>query len=218
MGWKATLVALLLAMAAMPSQACYTGLTIIPTAETVGEAHYGIEAQVDGPTDPLTADTRILNTEIGIGPNIEVGVDFDLSKGAPTTLLLNAKWLASQGGERKPAVALGICNVGRHLVASPYAVATQQFGKLRGHAGLIGIEGDDHWFVGLDHELDNGLILMADYTEGAGNYSSLGAGWELGGPWSMMAGLQFPNTSGDETLFTVHLVITGPYRSTQGGG
>ena len=217
--WKvALLLTALVAAVSFPAYACYSGLAIIPTAETVGEGYYGIEPQLDGPLDSLSAETRLLNTEVGIGPRFEGGVDLDLSEDAPTRLLLNAKWLLAEGGERGPAVALGVCNVGRHLVSSPYAVATQELGAgLRGHAGVIGIEGDHHWFAGLDKALESGLLLMADYTEGAGNYSSLGAGLELGGPWSAMAALQFPNTQGDETLFTVHLVFTAPYRPVEGG-
>jgi len=217
-GWKVALASILFALYALPAHACYSGLTIIPTAETLGEGYYGIEPELDGRLGSRTVETRLLNTEIGIGRRFEAGVDFDLSKDAPTGLLLNAKWLVAEGGERKPAVALGICNVGRHVVSSPYVVGTQQLGaRLRGHAGVIGVEGDSHPFVGLDSEIAPGVVAMADYTEGSDSFSSLGVGWEMGGPWSAMAALQLPNTRGEETLFTVHLVFTAPYRAVAEG-
>jgi hypothetical protein len=50
---------------------------------------------------------------------------------------------------------------------------------------------------------------MGDWTDGRDNYSSLAANFVLSQHASIMAGLMFPNGSGD-ARFSVHFVLCGP--------
>lgn len=201
---------LIVIVATLPGLACYSGLTLIPTADTVGAKQFGIEFQVDGSLPAHAADTFILNTEFGLSDRFEAGVDFDLSADADPTYLLNAKYVVLKRNDGAQAVAAGICNVGRHLESSPYLVGTQSFGAVRGHLGAIGSDGKARWFAGADYALTKQLILLADYISGDENLSSLGISQQFTDNIGLLAGAQFPNTAGD-TLFTVHLVINGAY-------
>jgi len=198
----------------IPAQACYTGLVNIPTAEVVEPGQYGIELQLDGSFASGTADTRILNTELGLSPRFEAGVDFDLSREAETRTLLNAKCLLSHGGNR-PALALGVCNVGRHASSTPYLVATQEFHQTRGHLGAARIDGRDRWFVGGDHAVNDKLTFMADYTSGSDNLAAVGASYQFADRFGVMAGVILPNSRDEDTGLTVHFVFSRPYRRAE---
>jgi hypothetical protein len=202
----------LLVLAAPPAQACYSGLVNIPTADLVEPGQYGLELQLDGALRGGGADTRILNTELGLGPRCEAGLDFDLSEEADTWALLNAKYLLAAGGPKRPAVALGVCGVGRSVTNMPYLVATQEFPDVRGHLGWARIDDQNRWFVGVDRALNDKLTLMADYTSGSDNVATVGAGYQFTDTFGVMAGVVFPNASEEDTGFTIHFVLNGPYR------
>lgn len=204
------LVAILVLAATVPGVACYSGLMLIPTTDTVGAKQFGVEFQVDGSIPTPKADTYILNTEVGITDRIEAGVDFDLSKDAEPRVLFNGKYVLLKRAGGTQALAIGVCGVGEHVKASPYLVGTQYFGFVRGHLGAIGVDGKTRWFVGADRAMTDKLTLMADYTSGDENFSSLGASYQFTDHVGLLAGAQFPNEGGD-TLFTVHLVINGPW-------
>lgn len=209
----ATLAALTLAAtAAAPARAAHTGLLIIPTAETVGAQTYLIEPQFDGTFPARRAETRVLNIEFGIGRRFETGVDFDLSEDAPTRLLLNAKYLLAPGGGDAPALAVGVTNVGRDVKSAPYLVVTHDFEISRVHLGTAHIEGRDRWFVGVDRALGERLTVLADYTSGADNFSSVGASYRHSERLELVAGTQIPNADEGDPLFTLHVVLTGRYR------
>jgi hypothetical protein len=198
----------------MPAFACYSGLTIVPTADVTGANTYGLELQFDGDVPTPAPDTRILNTELGFGDRFEAGVDFDLSEDADPRTLVNAKYQLSRNTEGTKLLALGVCSVGSGLRASPYAVGTRDYGTFRGHLGLIRTDEADRAFVGVDKALDDRITAMLDYTAGDESYSSVGISYQHDDRFGVLAGLQFPNAGG-ETLFTVHLVLSGPYHLTR---
>ena len=196
----------------VPALGCYTGLTIIPTAETIEPGKYGIEMQFDGAFAQGNAHTHIFNTEFGLVPRLEVGVDFDLSQGTDSRVLLNAKYLLLAAGKNTPALALGICSVAHGLKSSPYFVATYDFGALRGHLGSTIMDGNNRWFIGADRALTDKLTLMADYTSGEENFSSFGFSYQFNDHFGVMAGALFPNAGNEETGFTIHFVFNQQFR------
>jgi hypothetical protein len=198
-----------------PAQACYTGLVNIPTAEVIEAGQYGVEMQFDGSFASTAADARILNTEFGLGPGFEAGLDFDLSHWAATTTLMNAKYLLCMGGGKRPAVAAGVCNVGRHVSPTPYLVASRDLGWARGHLGAARIDDRDRWFIGVERPVNDKVTLMADYTSGSDNFATVGASQQFTDRFGVMAGVILPNRHDQCTGFTVHLVLEGPYRRAQ---
>ncbi len=202
-----TLIAAIFAVS-FPAFACYSGLALIPTADIVGAKQYGIEMQVDGSISKPKADTYILNTEYGVTNRLELGIDYDFSKGASSRLLFNGKYVFLNNEDEKLAIAAGICNVGKHTESNPYMAATKDFNYLRGHAGVIKTGGKLCGFIGADKDLTDKINLMADYTNGNDNNSSLGCNYQFTDNTALLSGIQFPNNSGEVT-FTLHLCFSG---------
>ena len=198
---------------AAPCLACYSGLVVIPTADMVEPGKYAIEPQLDGSLAGPSVDTRILNSQFGLSPCLEAGVDFDLSDDADPRILGNFKYLAAPGSKRAPAIALGVCNMGSHIRNNPYVVATHELGSLRGHLGVMRIGGDNRWFAGAERALSDRLTLMADYTSGEENFSSVGFNYQFKDEFGVMAGALFPNSGDEDTGFSLHLVFTGSWLS-----
>lgn len=199
-------------LAAAPAFATYSGLLIIPTAETVGADQYSIEVQMDGDVSEATADGWLLNTQFGFGERFEAGLDFDLSSHVDegARLLLNWKYLPLVDNRRRFCVAIGVFNTHPQHRSTPYLVTTWDASLLRVHGGLQRCDGTAHWLVGADRAFDR-LTLMADYTEGSENFASAGFNYQFSDVIGLMAGLLFPN-DGSKTGFTIHLVIGGSYR------
>jgi hypothetical protein len=201
---------ILMGIAGLPAGACYTGLAFIPTADMVKNGMYSIELQYDDTFARGNEKTRILNAELGLTARLEAGLDYDTSKGAETRALLNAKYLVLSEGDRNPAIAVGICDVGKYLKSSPYAVATKDLGVVRGHLGVAGIDGKSQWFAGVDKAVTSRLTLMADYTSGDDNNSSVGFSYQSNDRFGITSGVAFPNDGGD-MQFTIHFVLGGAY-------
>jgi len=188
--------------------ACHTGLVVIPTADTVGAGAVCLEAQFDGSVRGAQVDTRLLNTQFGLGPRIEAGVDFDLSEDPPCPAFFNAKYVYPIRGKAS-AAALGTFDVGSGLRASPYVVITRTVRDFRIHTGGIRTDGNNRWLVGADAKAGERLTLMADYTAGQENSSSLGAYYQFTGSFGVLAGAEFRNDR-SSSRFTIHLVMTRP--------
>jgi hypothetical protein len=195
------------------AQACYSGLVLIPTAETVGADQFSLDLQVDGSFPRQATDTYIINTEFGFGPRFEAGVDFDLSEEAESRTFFNAKYLLTEDREKAPALALGITNVAEGVQAVPYLVMSHDFQSLRGHLGVGRFEDKNRWFAGMDRGIAENLTFMADYTSGAENASSVGLNYEFNDCWSVCLGAMFPNEGG-ESGFSFHLAWATPYRKS----
>ena len=204
----AALVATAVRGLAAPCLACYSGLIIIPTADMVGPRGYDIELELDGPLAQASVDTRLLNSQFGISPRLEAGTDFDLSEDADPRILGNFKYLVASSLKSAPAIAIGMSSIGRHTRSSPYLVATHDFKSLRGHLGVTRIEGNNRWFAGMDRAVTDRLTLMADYTNGDENFSSVGFDYQFKDEFGVMAGVLFPNSGDEDAGFSLHLVFT----------
>jgi len=211
------LIALVFA-AALPSMACYSGLLVIPTADTVGANQYDIELQADGTTDKLKADTYILNTQFGLGKRLELGVDVDLHEKTDDRFLFNGKYILAKSTDGKHAIAAGVCNFSptADIDSPPYLVATLDFGALRGTLGATYLNTQTQAIVGIDKTVNPRLTLMADYTTGKDNYTSVAFYYHFVDRVGVMAGVELPNSSENDKRISVHLVFNGPYRSANG--
>jgi hypothetical protein len=200
-----------------PASACFSGLIVIPTADVVAPANYTIYLQYNHAFARAADGTQIVNTEFGVVPRLEAGVDFDLSRGADATVLFNAKYQLQPPDEKHTGVAAGICSLGPHAQAAPFVAATRSFGATRGHAGLMQNGRETDWFVGVDHAIGKRLSVFADYTSGDANESSVGASYQLSDQYGLLVGAMFPNASDDDTEFTVQFLINGSFKKPGGG-
>ena len=212
------LVATLVFAATTPSFACYSGLFVIPTADMVGANQYDIELQVDGTTDRLKADTYLLNTQFGLGDRLELGVDVDLHDKTDDRFLFNGKYLLAKSADGKLAIAAGVCSCSPtgDIDSNPYLVATQNFGQFRGTLGATYLNEQTQAVIGVDKTLNPHVTLMADYTTGNDNYSSVAFNYHYNDRVGVMAGVEFPHNSENDTRFSVHLVFNGPVCSAKG--
>lgn len=211
LGVMFTLAIVLFALASQPASACYSGLLLTPTADTVGAGNYLFDFEVDGNGQARTVDTYLLNSDFGIGSRLEAGVDYDFTSGADPKTVLNGKYQFLNA--KALTMAVGFCSIGQNLTSNPYIVATYNYEAFRGHVGVIRTDGTRHWFVGADKAVTKKLLLLADYTSGDTNYSSFGVYYQAKNNIALLAGAEFPNTTGD-TLFTAQLVLTGSYMRT----
>jgi len=209
----AGLFTLFLLVGAEGDRACYSGLCLIPTTDTVARKYFSFEFQVDGTVRRLTADSYIFNVQFGLTDRLEAGVDFDFSEEAEHRAYFNFKWVALEGKNDEWAVAVGVQAMdSRVRKQGPYVVAMKDFRLFRGHLGAMYVEGATHLIAGVDRGLTERLTVMADYIAGRQNYSSAGIDWIIRENVEILAGVLFPNNGEGGTRYTVHLVISGPLR------
>jgi hypothetical protein len=195
-----------------PALACYSGLTIIPTADVMGSGQYSMELQLDGTVSGPSSETRVINTQFGLSDRLEAGLDFDVSDDTDTQALVNTKYLLGASADKGLSFAGGVFSMEPSVKSSPYLVASKELGFLRLHLGGLRSESSNYWFTGVDHAIGNRMVLMADYTSGNANYSSLGFNYQLDESLGLMLGAQFPNSPGD-TIYTMHFVLCGSAHS-----
>lgn len=222
---SAALCGFALISSALAAHACYSGLTIVPTADVLEHREWSIEYQVDGAFSPLTGTTNLLNTQTGVANRLELGIDIDLNRKSETRALLNGKVKLWDDDARGRAVAAGIHNVGAKLTSIPYVVGSAAVGKGRLHAGLQKAEGAWQGFVGADADLTERLTVMADYTPGKPFASSIGANYRITDRVEVMAGAVIPNAGGAKPDTRCILCtaadgedLTGTRRRTQPAG
>lgn len=193
-------------VSALPGSACFTGLTLIPTAETVGAGAVSIEPQFDSFGSKPGPDARILNTQFGLGERFEAGVDFDWSEDADNRTLLNAKYVFLASTNRMPSMAAGVFNVGRGMRAVPYVACSAEMRGINCHLGGMRTESRNRWFAGVHKPASSSVCLMADYISGAENFSAVGVEYALTQNLAVLVGRQYPNGSGDPS-WTLHLIM-----------
>ncbi|MCL5104642.1 MAG: hypothetical protein M1133_11105 [Armatimonadetes bacterium] len=188
-----------------PACACYSGLLIIPTTDTVTPGAFSVELQTDGTVPGRSVTTRLLNTQFGVSDRLEAGLDIDLSTEADQKLLPNFKYLVFGNNDGELSGAVGVCSIQPTVGNDPYVVIGRTWGACRLFSGALRANGTGRWFAGADYKLNRHLTLMADFTNGGENYSSFGFNYQFDKRFAIMAGAEFPNVSGD-TLFTIHFV------------
>ncbi len=203
---------LLCCLALLPVRACFSGLVLIPTTDTVTRGGYALNAEADSSLTVPNVDTYILNTEYGVVDNVEAGIDFNLSPRADQRALLNAKYRFWHAPDGNTSLAIGVCNLEPHFEANPYLVGTHDFGPWRVHAGMMGDGRDYHPFVGFDAPLNDRVLVMADLTEGADSYGSVGVNITCTPTFAVLPALELPSAGGNDTRFTVQLIYTGTFR------
>ncbi|HEX2948085.1 MAG TPA: hypothetical protein VHV83_00705 [Armatimonadota bacterium] len=186
---------------------------MIPTAETVGANQFLLAMQDDGRLHHSTCDTNIFNSEFGIGNRFEAGVDFDFDEDADTNALFNAKYIVYRNSSETSSLALGVNNVGNHLIASPYAVASQDLKLLRCHTGIIDCDGTPQWLFGIDKDVSSQFNLCADYITGADNATTIGANYQFSDVLGIFIGCMSPNPGSDSRAvrFTTLLTFGGSW-------
>lgn len=187
-----------------------TSCSIIPTADILQTGSVRFEFENDGlPKVGESGSIYYGFTQIGLTPRVEFGIDrYDVS-GEPQDNF-NAKFLLVSESPKAPALAVGIMDVADGSKASYYGIATRTFGRFRLHAGYIHAEYANGAMLGAEQQVAKGTYLLEDWTEGSGNYLSLGIYRELNKNWGVTLLHGWANGSGAEDLTAINLSYTIP--------
>jgi len=204
-------------MFSSPGFSCFSGLVSIPTADTVPMGQYSIEYQSDEQLSGYGNGNHIVNMQFGLNDRIETGIDLDISRdvNAGARPAFNIKYAVDFDKRKQTRLAIGICSVSPFFSSVPYMVWSSRSKHLCMHGGVIDTGSRGVFLAGIDHNLSGSLTIMADYTAGRENYSSVGLNYRLDDQFSVMAGVLIPNSHGDSAL-TVHFVIGGNFRKMEG--
>lgn len=190
------LAGLLLAVVASgPAQAAYSGLTIIPTADVLAPGQVCMDYQVYAPTRFSGGPEAVyLNTQYAVGNRAEVGVDFDLTEGAPTGAVFNGK-LALRPVDTGLGLAGGMYNAGDRLRPNSYLAATAEpGGRWRLHAGVHRTsEEGGRGFMGAEYRVSRRVWLWGEHLAGDENASAASLYYQLSDHWGISVGVQRPN-------------------------
>ncbi len=204
----------LVALAPVVVWAAATGLNQIPTTDLVPEGQVLLQLQngntdVRGHASMFHQPQLTPQSQVGMPWNLEAGIDVAPSNPPhdyrPAT---NLKWRPLDEDYRVPALALGVQQLGPGFTPSYYvtlsktlnydAIQYQKFRahhrniKLRGiriHAGVLGSDNVWHALVGTDVEVNDHLVLYADWISGAASSVSLGGVLVFGPHDSVQAAL-----------------------------
>jgi hypothetical protein len=194
----------MLGLIAASAQSAPSGLNVIPTVDTYEPGMTSLEYQMDGEHRWFGSGCgRSMLTQFGFGAKAEVGFDHCMSEGGETAF--NVKYRFLERTAARPAFALGIQNVRRHANAQPYLVAGQNIGAvLRGHAGMIDLEGRARAMLGADATWGS-LTLQSDWVSGRENYATVGFSYALRPDMTVTCSLGRPNSGGGPTIHAINV-------------
>jgi hypothetical protein len=199
-------------LAAAPCRATFTGLVQIPIAYQLAPGTYDLTLSIGGNQLNFGSQVSFLETQFGLSSRVEAGIDVPIGGPTLTGALLNIKYLVSTERGHRPALAAGIAFVGSNTTTAPYAVATKRLGAFRGDLGVVMSDLGGMLFAGVDHPLRGGFDIMADYISGPGNSTGIGIAYVPSGPFSVLVGVLFPNSSIDSTELQLLVSYSGTFR------
>jgi len=193
--------------ACCPAFCCYSGFLVVPSTDLVSQGQYSVEVQNDLllPVRSQTSST-FFNTQFGVTKDVEAGLDFDMSDTSDSRMIGNFKYRYSAGSV---PVAAGISSLNGSFKSIPYICMGPSFSFGRITFGAIRNQSRDRWYAGFDRAISSKLTLMADYTSGKDNLSSVAVNLALSESFSILAGAEFPNDGSTNTIYSVHLVMCG---------
>lgn len=204
----------LVVLAALPAAAAHSGLTIVPTTDTLGENMWCLHLQLDGRFSGVHADTYFLNTEMTLGERLEFGLDIDVSGEVEDgkRAYFNVKYVFAVSKSGRFKAAAGFWNGDPVKGIYPYVTGTADLGFLRVHGGVTQTDvargRREDWFVGADRTFAGRWTLMADYQSGDENFATASVSCQITSRWGGLVGLQWPNGGGG-ALYTFQIWLVG---------
>ena len=165
------LLASVLSAQAAPSLQGYTGLVLIPNADTLDEKDYNVGFFTLNLEEG--ADEDIWTGNLGVDEGMELGVTRFKPEDGESETLLNAKYRIRTEEDQKPGLAVGIFDATDELDTTVYLVMSKTVPDLitsgdkeifapRIHVGVGGGQLSG-FFGGLSFGLGDNLMLMAEY-------------------------------------------------------
>lgn len=212
--WLNLPAALVLLLSAVGSAHAFpTSGNIIPTADMLEQGACRLEVENDGAPRLFAAgDENYLLLQFAPHPRLELGVDL-YSASDDNQLLLNAKWLAVGEARRRPALALGVMEVGHDYQETGYLVATKDLGGgFRMSLGGAACGADEALLLGAELQVGERDYLLADWASWSAGYVSFGLYREFGEGFGINLAYAWPNEHAEDKLFLLNLSRTFSYR------
>jgi hypothetical protein len=173
------------------ASAAPTGLIMIPVADILRHREISANHAITG--FERNIDKRYIHSgglTVGLFDRVEVGISSDYA-GAE---LWDAKLLLTEGEHKGVgyAASVGIAN-GFGKAVDPYVAGRIDLQKLRLHGGVWRISNVVQGFAGVDYELTDKWVLLADHIGGREGYTWVAAPYDLGGGLSVMGAMGRPN-------------------------
>ncbi len=158
--------------AAEPALRGYSGLLLLPTADSLDRNQYNVSLNSSEITD---FEDRSYIFNYGLADDIEGGLLWFHPDHGPTETLINIKYRFERGTSRRASLAVGVADLTDQLDTSVYVIATKEIGEpvgsigghpvhmLRVHGG-IGSGMFDDFFFGAEARLAERLTLMAEHV------------------------------------------------------
>ena len=205
------LIPVFIGLWSVPASATFTGLIQIPIAYCLDPGRYELDLQWNGRFDALAVNGSFVNTQFGLAPRVEAGVDFDLTPHSGGIAIGNIKYLFAESADSPFGAAVGVSTLATDQATSCYVVGSARFSTFDGHVGVLHSAGENSVMLGYDQFLTSRLILMADYISGSENYSAVGVVYEIRRPFFLQAACLIPNQAEGDLQFQVLFTLFGPF-------
>jgi hypothetical protein len=176
----AGLMALGLAATAAPSFFGYTGLVVVPTADSLNQGEYNLGAMALNLD--AGADSNVYLANMGLADSFELGFARFKPEGGKGETLINAKYMFRGETERNPAMAVGVVDLTDETDTSTYIVLSKRMGgqaktalgEITSPMIHIGVGGGrlDGIFGGVSATLGERFTLMAEYDSRDVNFGA----------------------------------------------
>jgi len=173
-----------------------TGLNIITTADMLGDGEVALEYQNDGLRLFSSECNQWTLFQVGLLDRFELGVDrcFEGDQGT----FGNIKALIQPENGSRPAVALGVQNLGEGSSSQPYLVLARDVAKSRLHVGAIRVEDETEAMFGIEYQLAEPVLLSLDGITGRQNFTGAGVAVELPYGLSLSLARIFANSADED--------------------
>jgi hypothetical protein len=180
----------------------------MPTADMLDPGALRLEWERDGYPNAFCGEGEsYLLAEVGLSERLEAGLDVYQLEDA-RALAFNAKYLLMRGAGKRPALALGLLDLGHGLKPVWYLSAGRDVGGVRAHLGASRCGNRNAALAGVEYELRPSLYLLADWASGDEGYGTLGLYWETAGGLAFNVAYGRPNDSEAPDLVLVNILRT----------
>jgi len=186
----------------------------MPTADMLEPGALRLEWERDGyPSLRSGEGESYLLAEVGLSERLEAGVDIYELEDA-RSVAFNAKYLLMRGAGKRPALALGLLDLGHGLKPVRYLSGARDVGGVRVHLGASRCGSENAALAGVEYELPwpwpgsgrrPSLYLLADWASGDEGYGTVGLYWETAAGLGLNVACGWPNDSEGAGLVLVNI-------------
>jgi len=186
-----------------------TSCNLIPTADMLEVGSVRAELERDGALRfSRTQGEGLLLLQYAPTSRLEAGIDL-YSIGNDDSLLFNAKWLLVTEERRRPAVAVGILEIGAQYSPTSYIVGAKDFGgRTRVHAGAAACRDAKALLLGVEFEVGRKDYLLVDWASWPSGYLSLGVCRQMSEDTQLSLAYAWPNDRAEPGMAIVNLSRT----------